>query len=54
MASQRSSEYQAAFVSEALTFDADKFVWADEIERNRRDQVHKLGSICALKGGRTV
>ena len=36
VASQRSSEYQAAFVSEALTFDADKFVWADEKERNRR------------------
>lgn len=30
-------------MSEALTIDADKFVWADEIERNSLDQVHKLG-----------
>jgi len=33
-------------VSKALTFDDDKFVWANEIERNRRDQVHKLGYMC--------
>ena len=50
VASQRSSEYRAAFVSEALTFDADKFVWVDETGCDRRDQVRKLGY--ALRGER--
>ena len=31
VASRRSSGYRAAFVSEALTFHANKFVWVDEM-----------------------
>jgi len=37
-------------VSEALTFDAYKFVWVDETGCDRRDQVRKLGY--ALRGER--
>ena len=52
VALQRSVAYRAAFMSEALLFRKEMFVWVDETGCDRRDQVRKYGY--ALRGERLV
>lgn len=52
IAKQRSTEHRAQFMAAVVMFSAEKFVWVDESECDRRDQIQKFGY--ALQGERPV